>query len=134
VDKLKEKNRKETRVHKRSYRPWGTVDQLVKSEQSLVNRITVKPGEMLSLQKHFNRSEHWIVVRGTALVTKAEKQFVLQEDNSTYIPAGTAHQLENPGKIPLELIEVQTGTYIGEDDIIRINDIYGRMNNGGENG
>ena len=127
VDQLKEKNRPETRSHKRSYRPWGTVDQLVQGEQSLVNRITVKPGEMLSLQKHFNRSEHWIVVRGTARVTKAGDQFILQEDNSTYIPAGTAHQLENPGKIPLELIEVQTGTYIGEDDIIRIEDRYGRV-------
>ena len=108
VDKLKEKNRRETRSHRRSYRPWGTVDQLVQGDQFEVNRITVKPGEMLSLQKHFNRSEHWIVVRGTAQVTKGGEHFILQEDSSTYIPAGTAHQLENPGKIPLELIEVQT--------------------------
>jgi mannose-1-phosphate guanylyltransferase/mannose-6-phosphate isomerase len=126
VDKLKEKNREETRSHKRSYRPWGTVDQLVKGDQSQVNRMTVMPGEMLSLQKHYNRSEHWIVVRGTALVTKGDERFVLKEDYSTYIPAGVAHQLENPGKIPLELIEVQTGSYIGEDDVVRIEDIYGR--------
>lgn len=126
VDKLKAKNREETRSHRRKYRPWGTVDQLVAGAQFQVNRITVKPGEMLSLQKHDHRSEHWIVVRGTALVTKTDDQFVLKEDSSTYIPAGTAHQLENPGKIPLEVIEVQTGGYIGEDDILRIKDIYGR--------
>ena len=126
VDRLKAKKRKETRSHKRIYRPWGTVDLLVSGTRFQVNRITVKPGGVLSLQKHFNRSEHWIVVRGNALVTKADEQFVLKEDSSTYISAGIAHRLENPGKIPLELIEVQTGGYIGEDDITRLEDIYGR--------
>jgi mannose-6-phosphate isomerase-like protein (cupin superfamily) len=102
------------------------VDQLVAGNRFQVNRITVKPGGVLSLQKHFNRSEHWIVVRGSALVTKADEQLLLKEDSSTYISAGIAHRLENPGKIPLELIEVQTGGYIGEDDITRLEDIYGR--------
>jgi mannose-1-phosphate guanylyltransferase/mannose-6-phosphate isomerase len=102
------------------------VDLLVAGARFQVNRITVKPGGVLSLQKHFNRSEHWIVVRGSALVTRADEQFVLKEDSSTYISAGIAHRLENPGKIPLELIEVQTGGYIGEDDITRLEDIYGR--------
>ena len=126
VDQLKSQNREETRTHKRVYRPWGTVDQLVAGTRFQVNRITVKPGGVLSLQKHFNRSEHWIVVRGSAQVTKADEQLLLKEDSSTYISAGIAHRLENPGKIPLELIEVQTGGYIGEDDINRLEDIYGR--------
>ena len=126
VDQLKSQNREETRTHKRVYRPWGTVDQLVVGNRFQVNRITVKPGGVLSLQKHFNRSEHWIVVRGSAQVTKADERLLLKEDSSTYITAGIAHRLENPGKIPLELIEVQTGGYIGEDDITRLEDIYGR--------
>ncbi|MFO7712849.1 mannose-1-phosphate guanylyltransferase/mannose-6-phosphate isomerase [Desulfosarcina sp.] len=126
VDQLKKKNREETRTHKRLFRPWGTVDQLVGGARFQVNRITVKPGGVLSLQKHFNRSEHWIVVRGSALVTRGAEQFVLKEDSSTYISSGIAHRLENPGKIPLELIEVQTGGYIGEDDITRLEDLYGR--------
>jgi len=126
VDRLKARQREETRSHKRVYRPWGTVDLLVAGARFQVNRITVKPGGVLSLQKHFNRSEHWIVVRGSALVTKADEQFVLKEDSSTYISAGIAHRLENPGRIPLELIEVQTGGYIGEDDITRLEDLYGR--------
>jgi len=130
VDQLKAQNREETRTHKRVYRPWGTVDQLVAGKRFQVNRITVKPGGVLSLQKHFNRSEHWIVVRGSALVTKADEQLLLKEDSSTYISAGIAHRLENPGKIPLELIEVQTGGYIGEDDITRLEDIYGRHREG----
>jgi mannose-1-phosphate guanylyltransferase/mannose-6-phosphate isomerase len=126
VDRLKAQDRQETRTHKRAYRPWGTQDQLVVGSRFLVNRITVNPGGVLSLQKHFNRSEHWIVVHGSALVTRGEEQFVLKEDSSTYISAGIAHRLENPGKIPLELIEVQTGGYIGEDDITRLEDLYGR--------
>jgi mannose-1-phosphate guanylyltransferase/mannose-6-phosphate isomerase len=126
VDQLKAQARAETRAHQRSYRPWGTVDRLVEGTRFLVNRITVKPGGSLSLQKHFNRSEHWIVVRGSALVTRNGEQVVLNEDSSTYISAGTAHRLENPGKIPLELIEVQTGGYLGDDDIDRLEDIYGR--------
>lgn len=126
VDQLNAQNREETRSHQRLYRPWGTVDQLVSGARFQVNRMTVKPGGVLSLQKHFNRSEHWIVVRGSALVTKADEQVLLKEDSSTYISAGIAHRLENPGKIPLELIEVQTGGYIGEDDITRLEDLYGR--------
>jgi mannose-1-phosphate guanylyltransferase/mannose-6-phosphate isomerase len=126
VDQLKAHNREETRTHQRQYRPWGTVDQLVSGGRFQVNRITVKPGGVLSLQKHFNRSEHWIVVRGTALVTRGDDRFVLKEESSTYISAGVAHRLENPGKIALELIEVQTGGYIGMDDISRLEDRYGR--------
>jgi len=126
VDQLRSQNREETRTHQRVYRPWGTVDQLVAGKRFQVNRVTVKPGGVLSLQKHFNRSEHWVVVRGSALVTKADDQLLLKEDSSTYISAGIVHRLENPGKIPLEMIEVQTGGYIGEDDIIRLEDLYGR--------
>ncbi|PIE68007.1 MAG: mannose-1-phosphate guanylyltransferase/mannose-6-phosphate isomerase [Deltaproteobacteria bacterium] len=126
VEQLKSRKRKETQAHKRTYRPWGSVESLVTGARFQVNRITVKPGGVLSLQKHFNRSEHWIVVRGSALVTRDTEQFVLKEDSSTYIAAGTSHRLENPGKIPLEVIEVQTGGYIGEDDIKRLEDIYGR--------
>ncbi|MFP5212646.1 MAG: cupin domain-containing protein, partial [Acidobacteriota bacterium] len=88
--------------------------------------ITVKPGAKLSLQKHHHRAEHWVVVHGTALVTKDDKEFLLKEDESTYIPLGVCHRLENPGKIPLELIEVQSGSYLGEDDIVRFEDVYGR--------
>jgi mannose-1-phosphate guanylyltransferase/mannose-6-phosphate isomerase len=130
VDRLKAHKRPETHTHKRVYRPWGTVDQLVTGSRFQVNRLTVKPGGALSLQTHFNRSEHWVVVRGVAMVTKKEEQFVLREDYSIYISAGTPHRLENPGKIPLEVIEVQTGSYIGEDDITRLEDIYGRHQNG----
>ena len=130
VDRLKAKDRTETRTHKKIYRPWGTVEQLVTGTRFQVNRLTVKPGGALSLQRHFNRSEHWVVVRGTALVTKREEQHVLREDYSIYISAGTPHRLENKGKIPLEVIEVQTGAYVGEDDIVRLEDNYGRDKNG----
>ena len=126
VDRLRAHKRTETHTHKRVYKPWGTVDQLVTGSRFQVKRLTIKPGGALSLQTHFNRSEHWVVVRGSALVTKKEELFVLREDYSTYISAGTPHRLENPGKIPLEVIEVQTGAYIGEDDITRLEDNYGR--------
>jgi mannose-1-phosphate guanylyltransferase len=92
-----------------------------------VKRITVKPGQVLSLQKHHHRSEHWVVVSGTAMITNGDKEFLLTEDQSTYIPVGTIHRLENPGMIPLELIEIQTGPYLGEDDIVRFEDLYGRF-------
>ncbi len=128
VDKLKSENRNETAFHKKVYRPWGTSENVVVSNRFKVNRIKVKPGAALSLQKHFNRAEHWIVVRGTALVKKGDEKFVLTEDSSTYIPAGIDHRLENPGKIPLDLIEVQTGSYLDEDDIVRLEDLYGRTN------
>lgn len=125
VDKLKKARRIESVTHKTVYKPWGTTENLVKSERFQVNRLTVKPGAVLSLQKHFNRAEHWIVVRGTALVIRGEEEMILKEDSSTYIPHGMAHRLSNPGKIPLEIIEVQSGDYLGENDIIRLEDPYG---------
>jgi mannose-6-phosphate isomerase-like protein (cupin superfamily) len=96
-------------------------------ERHQVKRITVKPGEKLSLQMHYHRAEHWIVASGTALVTRGEKQFLLRENESTYIPMGETHRLENPGKVPLDIIEVQSGSYLGEDDIVRFEDGYGRV-------
>ena len=99
---------------------------MIVSDRFQVKRIVVNPGEKLSLQKHFHRAEHWIVVKGTAEITRGEEVFMLSEDESTYIPLGTKHRLVNPGKIPLELIEVQSGAYLGEDDIVRFEDVYGR--------
>jgi mannose-1-phosphate guanylyltransferase/mannose-6-phosphate isomerase len=126
VDKLKRQNREETHTHKKVYRPWGSYENVDVSERFQVKRITVKPRAILSGQKHFHRAEHWVVVKGTARVTCGEEVFILKEDQSTYIPLGTVHRLENPGKIPLELIEVQSGSYLGEDDIERFDDVYGR--------
>ncbi|MCP4748580.1 MAG: mannose-1-phosphate guanylyltransferase/mannose-6-phosphate isomerase [Desulfobacteraceae bacterium] len=126
VTKLKDQNRIETVSHKKVYRPWGAYEDVDISERFLVKRITVKPQAKLSSQKHFHRAEHWVVVRGTALVTKESEKFILREDESTYIPLGTMHRLENPGKIPLELVEVQSGSYLAEDDVIRADDVYGR--------
>jgi mannose-1-phosphate guanylyltransferase/mannose-6-phosphate isomerase len=128
VSRLKSQNRHETLNHKKVYRPWGFYEDMDVAERFLIKRITVNPGFKLSLQKHIHRSEHWVVVKGTALVTKGSDQFLLNEDQSTYISLGTVHRLENPGRIPLELVEVQTGSYIGEDDIIRLDDVYGRHN------
>jgi mannose-1-phosphate guanylyltransferase/mannose-6-phosphate isomerase len=128
VDRLKSDRRIESSAHRKVYRPWGASESIQTSDRFKVNRLTVKPGERLSLQKHFNRAEHWIVVRGTALVDKADDHFLLKEDESTYIPAGTTHRLENPGRIDLELIEIQTGSYLGADDIERFADDYGRQN------
>ena len=126
VKQLKDQNRKESITHRRVYRPWGNYETVDISQRFQVKRITVKPGAKLSLQKHYHRAEHWTVVSGAAIVTKGEKEFLLKEDESTYIPLGTLHRLENPGKIPLELIEVQSGAYLGEDDIVRFDDVYGR--------
>jgi mannose-1-phosphate guanylyltransferase/mannose-1-phosphate guanylyltransferase/mannose-6-phosphate isomerase len=126
VSRLKDVKREEALNHKKVYRPWGSYEGIDLSINFQVKRITVKPGARLSLQKHFHRSEHWVVVRGTAVVTKGDSEFVLKEDESTYIPLGVIHRLENPGKIDLELIEVQTGSYLGEDDIVRYEDVYGR--------
>ena len=126
VTQLKLKNREETRHHRKVYRPWGAYENIVISDKFLVKRLTMKPGEKISLQKHFHRSEHWVVVCGTALVTKDDEEFLLKEDQSTYIPLGVVHRLENPGQIPLELIEIRTGSYLGEDDIVRFEDKYGR--------
>ena len=117
VEALKAENRPETVTHKISFSPWGSSESLVTSERFQVNRVTVKPGARVGLQKHYNRAEHWIVVRGTALVHRGDEETILQEDSSTYIPPGVAHRLTNPGKIPLEVIEVQSGSYFGKDDI-----------------
>jgi mannose-6-phosphate isomerase-like protein (cupin superfamily) len=108
------------------FRPWGAYEGIDLSSRFQVKRITVNPGQSLSLQMHHHRAEHWVVVTGTARVTRGDEVFLLSENESTYIPTGTRHRLENPGKIPLELIEVQSGSYLGEDDIIRFEDTYGR--------
>jgi mannose-1-phosphate guanylyltransferase/mannose-6-phosphate isomerase len=126
VERLKIAHRPETYTHKKVYRPWGSYESMDMGERFQVKRITVKPKAMLSSQKHFHRAEHWIVVRGTARVTRGDEVFILKEDESTYIPLGIVHRLENPGRIPLELIEVQSGSYLEEDDIERYDDAYGR--------
>ncbi len=126
VAQLKAKDRYEAMMNTVVYRPWGSYEGIDLSDRFQVKRITVNPGAELSLQKHFHRAEHWVVVRGTALVTRGEETILLREDESTYISLGTVHRLENPGKIPLELIEVQSGSYLGEDDIVRLEDNYGR--------
>jgi mannose-1-phosphate guanylyltransferase/mannose-6-phosphate isomerase len=126
VQRLNSAKREETVVHPRVYRPWGSYECIDCSARFQVKRITVNPGATLSLQLHHHRAEHWVVVKGTARITRGEEVILLSEDQSTYIPLGTKHRLENPGKIPLELIEVQTGSYLGEDDIVRLEDVYGR--------
>ena len=126
VESLSSENREEVVLHKRVCRPWGCYQGIDHSDRFQAKRITVNPGAILSLQLHHHRAEHWIVVNGTARVTKGEETFILSENESTYIPLGTKHRLENIGKIPLELIEVQTGSYLGEDDIVRFDDVYGR--------
>ena len=108
------------------YRPWGSYDGVDSGHRFQVKRIVVNPGASLSLQMHHHRAEHWIVVVGTARVTRGDETFLLSENQSTYIPIGTRHRLENPGKVPLQLIEVQSGSYLGEDDIVRFEDTYGR--------
>lgn len=127
VDQLKSRKRQEHANHREVYRPWGVYDSIDSGERYQVKRITVKPGEKLSVQMHHHRAEHWIVVSGTARVTNGEKTYLVTENQSTYIPIGQIHALENPGMIPLELIEVQSGSYLGEDDIVRFEDIYGRV-------
>ncbi|WP_300460874.1 mannose-1-phosphate guanylyltransferase/mannose-6-phosphate isomerase [Desulfobacula sp.] len=126
VKQLKDLKREESVTHRKVYRPWGSYETVDIEPRFQVKRITVKPGAKLSLQKHYHRAEHWTVVSGAAMVTKGEESLLLKEDESTYIPLGTLHRLENPGKIPLELIEVQSGSYLGEDDIVRFDDVYGR--------
>jgi mannose-1-phosphate guanylyltransferase/mannose-6-phosphate isomerase len=126
VAKLKAAGREEALSHRKVHRPWGTYDGIEKGERFQVKRIVVKPGAALSLQMHHHRAEHWIVVRGTARVTRNDETFLLTENESTYIPTGARHRLENPGKVPLEIIEVQSGAYLGEDDIVRFEDTYGR--------
>lgn len=126
VARLKADGRSEATWHRKVYRPWGAYDSIDNGERFQVKRITVKPGGTLSLQMHHHRAEHWIVVSGTAEVTRGEEVLLLTENQSTYIPLGVTHRLRNPGKLPLELIEVQSGSYLGEDDIIRFEDTYGR--------
>ncbi|MCM0147557.1 mannose-1-phosphate guanylyltransferase/mannose-6-phosphate isomerase [Photobacterium galatheae] len=126
VAQLRETQRSEFEFHREVYRPWGKYDQVDAGPRHQVKHITVNPGEKLSLQMHHHRSEHWVVVSGTAKVTQGDKTWLLTENESTYIPIGVVHALENPGKIPLEMIEVQSGSYLGEDDIVRFEDRYGR--------
>ncbi|WP_016957917.1 mannose-1-phosphate guanylyltransferase/mannose-6-phosphate isomerase [Catenovulum agarivorans] len=127
VNQLKAEGRSEFQFHREVYRPWGKYDSIDNGARYQVKRITVKPGAKLSVQMHHHRAEHWIVVSGTAKVTNGDKELLLTENQSTYIPVGVIHALENPGKVPLELIEVQSGSYLGEDDIVRFEDRYGRV-------
>ncbi|KTF37790.1 mannose-1-phosphate guanylyltransferase/mannose-6-phosphate isomerase [Xanthomonas vesicatoria] len=126
VGRIKSDGRSEATWHRKVYRPWGAYDSIDMGQRHQVKRITVKPGAVLSLQMHHHRAEHWIVVSGTAEVTRGEEVLLLTENQSTYIPLGVTHRLRNPGKLPLELIEVQSGSYLGEDDIVRFEDTYGR--------
>ena len=126
VNALKSASRGEADTHHRVFRPWGSYESLIVGERFQVKRIVVNPGQRLSLQMHHHRAEHWVVVRGTAEVVNGEDTMLLTEDQSTYIPIGAKHRLSNPGKYPLELIEVQSGSYLGEDDIVRFEDVYGR--------
>ena len=126
VDLLKERKRKEVVEHMTTYRPWGSYTILEEDSRYKIKRIVVKPGHKLSHQLHYHRSEHWIIVKGTARVTLGKTTSLVHENESTYVPKSTEHRLENPGKVPLEMIEVQNGEYVGEDDIVRYDDIYGR--------
>ena len=127
VEWLGERGRKERLGHRRVYRPWGSYESIDAGERFQVKRITVRPGASLSLQMHHHRAEHWIVVAGTARVVRGDETFLLSENQSTYIPLGVTHRLENPGTLPLEIIEVQSGSYLGEDDIVRFEDKYNRV-------
>jgi len=129
VGQIKRDGRSEAAAHRKVYRPWGAYDSIDNGARFQVKRITVKPGATLSLQMHHHRAEHWIVVSGTAEVTRGDEVILLTENQSTYIPLGVTHRLKNPGKLPLELIEVQSGSYLGEDDIVRFEDNYGRVGN-----
>jgi mannose-1-phosphate guanylyltransferase/mannose-1-phosphate guanylyltransferase/mannose-6-phosphate isomerase len=126
VDQLKAAKRPEAGAHRRMYRPWGHYEGLIQGDRFQVKKILVRPGEKLSLQKHYHRAEHWVVVNGTAMVERDAERILLRENESVYLPLGCVHRLENPGMIPLTLIEVQSGAYLGEDDIVRFEDTYGR--------
>ncbi len=130
VDRLDQGERRETHLHPRVYRPWGSYEGVAEGPRFQVKRLSVQPGEMLSLQMHHHRAEHWVVVQGTARVTKGDEEILLTENQSTYIPIGVPHRLENPGEIELVVIEVQSGPYLGEDDIVRFEDVYGRRPRG----
>ena len=125
--KLREEGRSEWELHREVHRPWGKYDSVDRGDGYQVKRITVKPGAKLSVQMHQHRAEHWVVVSGLARVTNGEETFLLSENRSTFIPIGRVHALENAGKTPLEIIEIQTGSYLGEDDIVRLGDLYGRV-------
>lgn len=126
VFRLKEQGRYEHSLHREVFRPWGSYDSIENGARFQVKRLKVKPGAVLSLQMHHHRAEHWIVVSGTARITRGDEVFLLEENQSTYIPVGVRHRIENPGKIPVHIIEVQSGSYLGEDDIVRFEDLYGR--------
>ena len=126
VSRLKAADRPEAHLHRKVYRPWGSYEGIDNEFRFQVKHITVNPGASLSLQMHYHRSEHWVVVKGTAQITRGEETFILSENQSTYIPLGVKHRLANPGKLPLEIIEIQSGSYLGEDDIVRYEDVYGR--------
>jgi mannose-1-phosphate guanylyltransferase / mannose-6-phosphate isomerase len=126
VSALQNQKRNEQSFHRKVHRPWGWYDSIDEGGRFKVKRIQVKPKASLSLQKHHHRAEHWVVVTGTAEITNGDKKILLTENQSTYIPLGETHRLANPGHIPLEIIEVQSGSYLGEDDIVRYEDNYGR--------
>ncbi|MBM4224599.1 MAG: mannose-1-phosphate guanylyltransferase/mannose-6-phosphate isomerase [Gammaproteobacteria bacterium] len=126
VEKIKQDGRSEHQLHREVHRPWGSYDSIENGARYQVKRLSVKPGASMSLQLHHHRAEHWIVVAGTARITRGDEVFILEENQSTYIPLGVKHRIENPGKIPLHIIEVQSGSYLGEDDIVRFEDRYGR--------
>ena len=134
VEQLKAQNHRAAVEHRRIYRPWGYYQDIDLAERYQVKRIVVKPGGKLSLQKHFHRAEHWVVVKGIAEVTVGTDVRSVHENESIYIPLGCVHRLANPGLIPLELIEVQVGSYLGEDDIVRFDDVYGRGSTGAGSG
>jgi mannose-1-phosphate guanylyltransferase/mannose-6-phosphate isomerase len=123
---MKQARRDEHVFHRRVHRPWGNYEPIDSGGRYQVKRLTVNPGAAISLQMHHHRAEHWVVVRGTARVTRDGESILLSENQSTFIPIGTNHRLENPGRIPLEIIEVQSGGYLGEDDIVRFEDLYHR--------
>ena len=127
VARIKKSGRSESSWHREVFRPWGSYDSIDHGERFQVKRLSVKPGGILSLQMHHHRAEHWIVVQGTARITCNDKTFLLSENESTYIPIGATHRIENPGKVPLHIVEVQSGSYLGEDDIVRFEDSYGRQ-------
>jgi mannose-1-phosphate guanylyltransferase/mannose-6-phosphate isomerase len=126
VAKIKKSGRTESALHREVFRPWGSYDSIDSGDRFQVKRLSVKPGGVLSLQMHHHRAEHWIVVQGAARITRNDEVFLLAENESTYIPVGATHRIENPGKVPLHIIEVQSGSYLGEDDIVRFEDNYGR--------
>lgn len=126
ASQLREEGRSESELHREVYRPWGKYDSIDRGDRYQVKRITVNPGAKLSVQMHHHRAEHWVVVSGTAKVSIGDETFLLSENQSTYIPVGAVHALENPGKVPLEIIEIQSGSYLGEDEIVRLKDRYGR--------